>query len=104
VDAPVITEPTSGGFNRESAPRSAVSMNGTKREVTIASVVAAMGARSPAAGSGPFRHRQAWVYVSSAGRAADPAAIAKLESFRQTFETFFANATGGRMSLETRLE
>jgi hypothetical protein len=67
-------------------------------------VVAAMGARSPGAGSGPSRHRQAWIYVSSAGRAADPAAIAKLETFRRTFEDFFASATGGRMSLETRLE
>src|SRR6185436_6562961 len=104
VDSAVVTDPTSLGLNRESAPRSAVSMNGTKREVTIAAVVAAMGARNPAAGSGPFRHRQAWIYVSSAGRAADPAAIAKLETFRRTFEQFFANATGGRMSLETGLE
>jgi len=79
-------------------------INGTKREVTIAAVVAAMGARNPAAGSGPFRHRQAWIYVSSAGRAADPAAITKLETFRRTFEQFFANATGGRMTLETGLE
>jgi hypothetical protein len=104
VEAPVVTDPTSLGLSRESAPRSAVSMNGTKREVTIAQVVAAMGARSPGAGSGPNRHRQAWIYVSSAGRAADPAAIAKLETFRRTFEDFFASATGGRMSLETRLE
>ena len=104
VDQPVVTDPTSLGLNRESAPRSGVSMNGTKREVTIAAVVAAMGARNPAAGSGPFRHRQAWIYVSSGGRAADPAAIAKLDSFRRTFEGFFANATGGRMSLETQLE
>jgi hypothetical protein len=104
VDSPVITDPTSLSLNRESAPRSAVSMNGSRREVTIGAVVAAMGARSPAAGSGPFQHRQAWIYVSSGGRAADPAAIAKLETFRQAFEAFFANATGGRMSLETRLE
>jgi hypothetical protein len=104
VESPVVTDPTSLALTRESAPRSSVSMNGTKREVTIAQVVAAMGARSPGAGSGPNRHRQAWIYVSSAGRAADPAAIAKLETFRRTFEGFFASATGGRMSLETRLE
>src|SRR6185503_16235105 len=104
VESPVVTDPTSLAVNRESAPRSSVSMNGTRRDVTVAQVVAAMGARSPAAGSGPTRHRQAWIYVSSAGRAADPAAIAKLETFRRTFEDFFASATGGRMSLETRLE
>ena len=52
----------------------------------------------PAAGSGPREHRQAWIYVTSAGRTADPAAIAKLETFRRAFEDFFAQATGGRMT------
>jgi hypothetical protein len=104
VESPVITEPTSGGFNRESSPRSGVSLTGTRREVTIGAVVAEMGARSPAAGSGPRAHRQAWIYVTSAGRAADPAAISKLEGFRRAFEDFFGQATGGRMSVETRLE
>ena len=104
VSSPVITEPTSGGFNRESAPRSGVSMTGSRNEVTIGAVVAEMGARSPTAGSGPRAHRQAWIYVTSAGRAADPAAIAKLETFRRAFEDFFAQATGGRMSVDTRLQ
>jgi hypothetical protein len=104
VESPVITEPTSGGFNRESSPRSGVSLTGTRREVTIGAVVAEMGARSPAAGSGPRVHRQAWIYVTSGGRPADPAAIAKLEGFRRAFEDFFEQATAGRMSVETRLE
>jgi hypothetical protein len=104
VESPVITEPTSGGFNRESSPRSGVSLTGTRREVTIGAVVAEMGSRSPAAGSGSRVHRQAWVYVTSGGRPADPAAIAKLEGFRRAFEDFFEQATAGRMSVETRLE
>jgi len=104
VESPVITEPTSAAFSRESAPRSGVTMTGTARVVTIAQVVAAMGARSPAAGSGPFSHRQAWIYVTSAGHAADAAALSKLEAFRSAFEGFFASATGGRMTVETRLE
>ncbi len=104
VEAPVVTDPTSLALTRESSPRSGVSMNGTRREVTIAAVVAAMGARNPPAGSGPFQHRQAWIYVSSAGHSPDPAAVAKLDGFRRAFEGFFASATGGRMSLQTRLE
>ena len=104
VESPVITEPTTSSFNRESAPRSGVSLTGTRREVTIGAVVSEMGARSPAAGNGPREHRQAWIYVVSAGRTADPAAISKLETFRRAFEDFFAQATGGRMSVETRLE
>jgi hypothetical protein len=104
VETPVMTDPGPASYNRESAPRSGVSMTGTRREVTIAQVVAAMGARNPAAGRGPFSHRQAWIYVVSAGRTADPAAISKLDGFRRAFEGFFAQATGGRMTLETRLE
>jgi hypothetical protein len=104
VENAVVSDPTTGGFNRESAPRSGVSMTGTRREVTIAQVVDAMGARSPAAGTGVRSHRQAWIYVTSAGRAADAAALSKLDTFRSAFEGFFASATGGRMAVETRLE
>jgi hypothetical protein len=104
VGTPVVTDPTSLGLNRESGPRSGVSMTGTRTEVTIGAVVSEMGARSPAAGSGPRVHRQAWIYVTSGGRAADSASIAKLETFRRAFEGFFSQATGGRMTVETHLE
>jgi hypothetical protein len=104
VTSPVITEPASLGVDRESSPRSAVSFTGSRREVTIAAVVQAMGARSPAAGSGTRDHRQAWVYVTSAGRSADSASVSKLDGVRRAFEGFFASATGGRMSVDTRLQ
>ncbi len=104
VASPTITEPTTGGVDRESSPRAGVTMTGSRREVTVAAVVQAMGARSPAAGSGPRQHRQAWIYVTSAGRSADSASISKLETIRRAFEDFFASATGGRMSVDTRLQ
>jgi hypothetical protein len=99
-----VTDPASGSFDRESNPRSGVTITGTRQEVTIGDVVAAMGARGPAAGSGPFSHRQAWIYVTAAGRSADAAALAKLDAFRRAFAGFFAQATGERMTVETRLE
>jgi hypothetical protein len=104
VESPVVTDPTSLSLNAESTPRTGVSFNGTRREVSISSVVAAMGPRNPPASRSPRVHRQAWVYVASAGRPADPAAIAKLEAIRLAFEGFFAAATDGRMSVETRLD
>jgi hypothetical protein len=104
VQNPVITDPTTTSFDRESAPRTGVSMTGTARVVTIDDVVAAMGPREPPASRAPRMHRQAWVYVVGRGRTADPAAIAKLEAIRRAFEPFFSNATGGRMSVETRLD
>jgi hypothetical protein len=91
-------------LTRESPPRTGVAFTGTRREVKVADVVAAMGRRNPSASRSPRVHRQAWVYVVGRGRTADPAAIAKLEAIRQAFEGFFAAATGGRMSVETRLD
>jgi hypothetical protein len=99
-----VESPSGASQDRESAPRTGVSFTGTRREVSIADVVAAMGPRNPPASRSPRVHRQAWVYVVSRGRTADPAAIAKLETIRRAFEGFFASATGGRMSVETTLD
>jgi hypothetical protein len=99
-----VAGPSGASQTNESPPRTGVSFSGTRREVTIADVVAAMGPRDPPASRAPRVHRQAFVYVVSAGRSADPAAISKLEGFRRAFEPFFAAATGGRMVLETRLD
>ena len=80
-------------------------MNGTRREVTIG----AGGRRDGRAQPGRGQRTQSPppgvdLRLERGARRADPAAIAKLETFRRTFEDFFASATGGRMSLETRLE
>jgi hypothetical protein len=96
--------PGSPGTDRETGPSTGVSMTGTRRDVTIADIVAAMGPRQPPATSAPRVHRQAWVYVVSQAPAADPAVIEKLERFRRAFEGFFFSATGGRMTLDTRLD
>jgi hypothetical protein len=99
-----VDSPSGTGHTRESPPRTGIAFAGARREVRVADVVAAMGPRDPPASRSPRVHRQAWVYVVGRGRTADPAAIAKLETIRRAFEPFFANATGGRMSVETRLD
>jgi hypothetical protein len=99
-----VDGPSGTGQTRESPPRTGIAFTGARREVRVADVVAAMGPRDPPAARSPRVHRQAWVYVVGRGRTADPAAIAKLETIRRAFEPFFSNATGGRMSVETRLD
>ncbi len=99
-----VDGPSGTGQTRESPPRTGIAFTGARREVRVADVVAAMGPRDPPASRSPRVHRQAWVYVVGRGRIADPAAIAKLETIRRAFEPFFSNATGGRMSVETRLD
>jgi len=99
-----VESPSGASQTRESPPRTGVGFTGTRREVSIGDVVAAMGPRNPPASRSPRVHRQAWVYVVGRGRTADPAAIAKLENVRRAFEGFFAQATGNRMAVETRLD
>jgi hypothetical protein len=99
-----VDGPSGASQTRESAPRTGVPFTGTRRDVTITDVVAAMGPREPPASRAPRRQRQAWVYVVGRGRTADPAAIAKLETFRRAFEEYFFEATGRRMSVETTLD
>jgi hypothetical protein len=99
-----VEGPSGASQDRESAPRTGVAFTGARRAVSIGDVVSAMGPRQPPASRSPRVHRQAWVYVVGRGRTADPAAIAKLEAIRRAFAGFFSDATGGRMSVETRLE
>jgi hypothetical protein len=99
-----VESPSGASQDRESAPRTGVAFTGTRREVSIGDVVDAMGPRNPPASRSAGAHRQAWVYVVGRGRTADPAALAKLETIRRAFEGFFSDATGGRMSVETRLD
>ena len=99
-----VDGPSGTGQTKESPPRTGIAFRGTRRAVSIGDVVAAMGPRNPPASRSPRVHRQAWVYVVGRGRTADPAAIAKLETIRRAFEPFFSDATGGRMTVETRLD
>jgi hypothetical protein len=98
-----IDSPTNTNKQPESAPVAAgVQVNGTRRDVLIQDVIAAMGARSPSANESPRAHRQAFIYVITT---AAPAAgqVDKLERIRTAWEPFFFEATERRMTLTTAL-
>ncbi|PYQ21332.1 MAG: hypothetical protein DMF79_08395, partial [Acidobacteria bacterium] len=99
----LVETPPGTGETRESGPRTGVAFGGTRHDLTIADVVAALGHRDPPARQSPRFHRQAFVYVVGGGRSADPSATAKLERIRAAWEPFFTAGTGGRMTLDTRL-
>ncbi len=99
-----VDNPSGASQTRESPPRTGISFSGTRHEVTIDAVVAAMGPRNPPSSAAPRLHRQAWVYVVSRGRTADSGALSKLDTIRRDFSDFFAAATGGRMAVETSLD
>ena len=87
----------------ESAPSIGVSFTGTRRDVLIEDVIAIHGARFPAVADSARTHRQAFILVVSAGRSTDAAQVAKVDRIRQQWETFFLQATEGRMTAITRL-
>jgi len=88
---------------RESAPEVGITFNGTRRDVLIQDVIAIQGQRSPSASESARVHRQAFVYVVSAGKAADNGQVAKVDGIRRAWEAFFFQATDRRMQTVTTL-
>ena len=108
VDVPsffYVDNPTnmSANRNRESAPQVGVTFNGTRREVLIQDIIAIHGPRTPPANQASRVHRQAFIYLSSAGRSPESGQVAKLDRIRRQWEQFFLQATDGRMQAITTL-
>jgi hypothetical protein len=57
----------------------------------------------PSAADSPRVHRQAFLYLVSAGRSQDAGQIDKVDRIRRQWETFFLQATDSRMRADTRL-
>ena len=69
--------------DRESAPRTGVTFSGRRHDSSRSGHRGGHGIASPPPPARPrVLHRQAFVYVVSRGRTADPAAVSKLERFR----------------------
>jgi hypothetical protein len=100
-----VESPTnmSASRTRESAPEVGITFNGTRREVLIQDVIAVLGARSPSSADSARVHRQAFLYVVSAGKTADSGQVAKIDGIRRAWETFFFQATDRRMQAITTL-
>ena len=101
VESPVSV---SNNAAADSPPRVGVTFSGTRRDVLINDVIEVMGGRSPTADATPKVHRQAFLFVVSRGRTADPTAIAKIDRIRLAWEPFYAQATGSRGRVDTRLQ
>jgi hypothetical protein len=80
-----------------------VTFNGTRRDVLIEDVVAINGPRVPSAADSARVHRQAFLLVVGQGRSPDNAHIAKIDRIRRAWESFFQQATEGRMQAVTAL-
>ena len=100
VEAPTNASPPARSTG---SPQVGVTFNGTRRDVLIEDIIEVEGPREPSADQSPRVHRQAFIYVVGEGRTADPDDVALLDRIRVQWETFFSEATDGRMRVETRL-
>lgn len=92
-----------GSVSEERAPQSNFEIRGTRKDIPLAQIVAAIGERSPAARStGDAPWRIAFIYFTE-GSDVDGTASARVDAIRAQFEGFFANSTEGRWSVDTRL-
>jgi hypothetical protein len=100
-----VQDPTnmSPSRTRESGPQIGVTFNGTRRDVLIQDIIAIHGPRVPAARDAARDHRQAFIYLSSSGASPAASATTKLDGIRRAWETFFRDATDGRMTAITAL-
>jgi hypothetical protein len=100
-----IESPTNMSSPRtnESAPEVGITFNGTRRDVLMLDITAIQGDRVPSAADSARVHRQAFVYLVSSGKTADPGQVSKLDTIRRAWEAFFLQATDHRMQAITTL-
>src|SRR5690349_20390546 len=94
-----VESPTNMSVNRTdvSAPEVGVTFNGTRRDVLIQDVIAILGPRTPSAADSARVHRQAFLFVVSAGKTPASIDVAKVDNIRRAWEGFFLQATDQRM-------
>jgi len=90
----VVTDVTSGQTAADS-PKIGVEIRGTRKNVRIADIVAANGARRPDAASAPKVFRQAFIYLVAQTRESSDD-LNKIERIRTAWETFFSDSTERR--------
>jgi large repetitive protein len=98
----VVRAPAGTTVDPARDPEVGVSFTGTRKDVTVEDVVAALGPRRPATAAAPRGFRQAFVLVA-VGEPAAAADVAKVEQIRAAWEPFFVRSTEGRGSVDARL-
>jgi uncharacterized protein (TIGR03437 family) len=78
--------------------------NGGRRDIAIEEVMSAMGRRTPDSSVAQRRFRFAFILVVAQGSQPSAADLAKVDGFRQQFESFFAQAASNNAVADTSLK
>jgi len=85
-------------------PESGVGFDGTRRDFTIDDMIGAEGRRTPDDTVAQRHFRFAIILVVAQGSQPSAADLAQVDTYRQQFETFFANATSNNATADTSLK
>jgi uncharacterized protein (TIGR03437 family) len=97
----VVLNPTIASATRP--PQAGVNFNGTRRDVSVADLVAIEGRRAPDHTVAQRRFRVAFVLIVPSGAAPSAAELAQIEAYRVSFPGYFAAAVDSRAAVETTL-
>ncbi len=98
-----VRNPTGTDTDPGRDPQTGVVFGGTRKDVSISDVVAALGPRNPPGRPWAQPFRQAFIYVSVGGPA-DTASLDRVERIRTAWPAFFAQAADGRGMVDPRLD
>ena len=99
----VVFNPTGTGFQNGHAPQAQVTFGGTRHNTSVNDIIAANGLRTPTPDSSQKSFRQAWVLLVQRNTTPSTADLAKVDTIRQAWQSFFSTGTGGRGNVDTGL-
>ena len=110
-----VFNPTgAGGRANGSPPAIRITFGGTKHTVTVNDIITASvplpgggtrpnGVRTPTPATSQKAFRQAWILLVQRNTTPSAADLAKIDTIRQAWQSFFSTATNGRGSVDTTL-
>lgn len=93
-----------GCTDREAPPQIGATLQGRRVDVTIDQIIAAEGARVPAANKAPHSFNMAFIIVGAPGQFPSDESIAKVDRFRTAWEPHFVQITDGIGTVSTALK
>jgi hypothetical protein len=91
-------------FSGDQSPQIGVAFNGTRRDITVDDLAAAVGKRTPDYTVAQRRFRFGFVLIVAAGSSPSVDQIAQIEKYRSMFEDYYRNAASGRATADTTLK
>jgi hypothetical protein len=88
---------------RTCSPYIGLDFSGARRQVTVDELIADVGPRVPSSAEAQKNFRVAFILLTQVGQSLQAGSVAKVDSIRSAWETFFESAVEGRATMRTDL-